>query len=71
MMSQKRGLDQWVSNQFCKFDDMIDHGADLFRWLETRFNTETSTLNNLNKFEKLISSKPQFQNWTESCEEVQ
>jgi len=27
-----------MSNQFCKFDDLTDNGADLFRWSETRFN---------------------------------
>jgi len=32
MMSQEKGLDQWMSNQFWKFDDMIVNGADLFRW---------------------------------------
>jgi len=31
MMSQEKGLDQWMSNQFCKFDDMKDNGAHLFR----------------------------------------
>ena len=31
MMSQDKGLDQWMSNQFCKFDDMIDSGAVMFR----------------------------------------
>jgi len=38
MMSQERGLDQWATDQLCKFDDMKDNGADLFRWSETRFN---------------------------------
>jgi len=37
MMNQENGLDQWMSNKFCKFDDMIENGADLFRWSETRF----------------------------------
>jgi len=32
MMNQEKGLYQSMSNQFCKFDDMIDNGADLFRW---------------------------------------
>jgi len=37
-MSQEMGLDQWTSNQFCRFDDMSYNGADLFRWSETRLN---------------------------------
>ena len=32
MMSQEKGLDQWISNQFCNFDVMIHNRADLFRW---------------------------------------
>jgi len=28
MMSQGKGLDQSMSNQFCQFDDIIDNGAD-------------------------------------------
>jgi len=38
MMSQEKGLDQWMSNRFCKFDDMMDSGEDLFRWSEIRLN---------------------------------
>ena len=38
MVSEEKGLDQWMSNQFCNFDDIIDKGADLLRWSETRVN---------------------------------
>jgi len=38
MMSQEKGFDQWMSNQSCKFDDMVDNGGDLFCWSETRLN---------------------------------
>ena len=44
-----------MPNQFCKLDDMIVSGADFFRLSETRFDIETNTINNLNKFEKLLS----------------
>jgi len=44
-----------MSNQFCKFDDMINDGADLFRLSETRLNIQTNTMNNLNGFEKFLS----------------
>jgi len=27
-----------MSNQFCKFADMIESGANLFRWLEAVIN---------------------------------
>ena len=54
MMSQKR-LDQWMTNQTCKFDDLIDNREDQFRWSETMLNIETNTINNLNGFEKLSS----------------
>jgi len=38
-MGQEMGLDRLImSNQFCKFDDMIENGEDLFRWSETRVN---------------------------------
>jgi len=50
VMSQEKGLDEWMSNQFCKFDDMIDNGANLFRWSETRLNI----LNKQNKKSWLI-----------------
>jgi len=52
MISREKGLDQWTSNEFCKFGGIIDNGADLFRWSETRLNIQTNTINNLNGFEK-------------------
>jgi len=38
VMSQSKRLDQRVSKQFCKFHEMINNGADLFRWPEIRLN---------------------------------
>jgi len=40
MMSPDKWFDQWMYNQFWNFDDMIDNGADMFRWSETRVNIE-------------------------------
>jgi len=44
-----------MSNQFCNFDDIIDKGADLLRWSETKVNVQTNKINNLDGFEKLLS----------------
>ena len=38
LMSQEKRLDQWMSNQFWKFDVMIGNGANFFRWSETKLN---------------------------------
>jgi len=40
-MNQEQEVVKRMSNQFCKFDDMIVSGADLFRWSETRLNKHT------------------------------
>jgi len=51
MMSQENRLDQWMSNQFCKFDvHMIVNGPYLFCCSETRLNIWTNTIKNLNGF---------------------
>ena len=57
MMSQEKTLDQWMSIQFCKFDDMIENVEDSFRWSETRLKIWTNTMNNLNGFENLLSAQ--------------
>jgi len=38
MMIQEKGLDQWMSNQFCNFDDMIHKRVDLFHRSSTTLN---------------------------------
>jgi len=72
MRSQKVGLDQWKSDWFCNFDVMIHKeslGIDTAHHLN-KDNIQSRRILETPLNQTFQNSNLQFQNRTESCEEV-